>query len=170
MAAKSKKPVEITEVTSYEELKLALVQVAKWKDEIDRLSQEAGIPALEEKASALKKLATDYAVKEEIERVDFAPGIHGTLIQQFFDGRFVGTEEDIRGDERDGVIPLRQIIRKKFKGDAAKVKEVWMACTKRIVDKDAVEEVISKGVLTVEEVTPAYTERAKQPYFRIFKD
>lgn len=173
MAAK-KKPTNtmqtvLTEISSYEELKAALASVQELQDDIVIRMEAAGIPALEAKKDALKKLATEYAVKEGIERVDF-PGAHATLIQQFFDGRFIGTEEDIRGDERDGVIPLRQIIRRKFKGDTAKVKEVWNQVTRRVVDKDAVDEAISYGILTVDDVAPAYVERAKSPYLRIFKD
>jgi hypothetical protein len=38
------------------------------------------------------------------------------------------------------------------------------------VVKEAIEEVIAEGILTVDEISPSFVEREKKPYVRIFED
>lgn len=134
--------------------------------EIQHLFEEHGIVDLQEKSAALKAQATQWAVENEVARIEIDDAHHATLIEQFYNARFIGTEDDLEGDEKVGVVPLRAILRKKLGKERAK--EVWNSVTRRVVDKDLLESVISEGVISVDDIAPCFVEKAKKPYLRVF--
>jgi len=153
-------------------------------EEIIELMQEHGITEMMQDAVELKKAVTKWAVETKTERIDYE-GHHATLISQNYDARFIGTKDEVptdraelyrygivdeHGREVRKIVPLRAILKKKFKKHPAKVKEIWQRATVRIVDKEAVEELISEGVLTVDEIAPCFVEKTKAPYLRPFED
>lgn len=168
-AKKSKNPFEIPgvgEVKSQKDAAKMLRELLKVEAEISRRINEAGIPELSDTSAKLKTAVTDWAVATNTERIEIDDGHHATLISQFYDARFVGTADDISGDEQTGVIPLRNLLRKKFGKERGK--QIWTSVTRRYVDKDLLEEVIADGILTVDDVAPCYVEKAKKPYLRVF--
>jgi hypothetical protein len=164
-------PTKTKEITSEKQAKAALSKYRAKKLEIEAARIEAGIPELEAEAEVLKESVTNFMVEKEVERIE-GDGFHSVLVQSMFDGRYIATSDDIRElkeiptDRK--LIPLRQILKSRFKGDDFKA--MWNRVTKRVVDAEALEEVIAEGLMTVDEIAPAYVERAKKPYMRIFED
>jgi hypothetical protein len=97
-------------------------------------------------------------------------GYHATLIRAGYDARVVGTEDDLQPGDPPEVVPLREIIYRKFKHDKNLARRTWFACTRRVVVIDMLEEQVAGGVLTVDEIAEAYVQKEKKPYIRIFKD
>jgi hypothetical protein len=157
-------------IHNLKEAKEAIKLAQSLKDEILELRKEYGIDEMEMDSTELMKATTRFAVETGVERINFEKGAHATLIESAYDSRFIGTEDDLRGDEEGKVTPLRKIIKKKFKNNPKKAKEVWQMVTRRIVDKEKVEEVISEGLLTVDEVAGCFVEKKKAPYLRVFRD
>jgi hypothetical protein len=153
-------------------------------EEIDELMQEHGITEMMQDSVELKKSVTKWAVDTKTERIDYE-GHHAALISQNYDARFIGTKDEIPTDRNElyrigavdehgrevrKIVPLRTILKRKFKKNPAKVKELWSRVTVRVVDKEAVEEIISEGILSVDEIAPCFVEKVKAPYLRSFED
>jgi len=153
-------------------------------EEITELMQENGITEMMQDAVELKKAVTKWAVETGTERIDY-DNHHASLISQNYDAKFIGTTAEIprtreelyrvgavdeHGREIREIVPLRTILKRKFKKNPAKVKELWKRVTVRVVNKEAVEELISEGILTVDEVAPCFVEKSKSPYLRSFED
>lgn len=142
--------------------------------EIAEKKKKAGITALETKLEKVKESLTEVMTEYEIEQVE-GEGYHATLIRQSYGAFFLATDED--ANEADvptdrNLSSMRTIIREKFgpykKG--SKSSHIWKRITKSVVIPDAVEEVVSEGLLTVDEISPAFIEKVKKPYARVFKD
>ena len=167
MAAKTKKSKKkITEIDSTKIAQRALKEHLALEAEIAKRTVEAGIPELAALSAEYKSLVTEWAVNEKVERIEIDDTHHATLISQFYDSRFIGTADDLTGEEAKGVIPLRTLLRRQFGKEGAK--EIWHRVTRRVVDRELVEEVIAEGILTVDDVAPAFVEKQKKPYLRIF--
>lgn len=172
MAVKKKKqrnPFEIPTVkpiTNAKQAAKALKQHMDIEAEISHRIEDAGIHELTSRSQEIKAAVTEWAVESETARIEIDDAHHATLIAQFYDSRFIGTAEDLRGDEKAGVIPLRTILRKKL--GKVRSKEIWMQVTRRHVDRDLLEEVISEGIISVDDVAPAFVEKEKKPYLRVF--
>lgn len=147
---------------------------------IEKLKRKHGILDLEAEAQELKQAATLWAALnlkggDQIE----CDGFHATLISQPYDSRFLATDEDrdeyIEANEpiKDRqVISLRHIVRKKFgpfsKGSQSS--KIWRRITRPVVVKEALDEVVGEGLLTVEEITPSFVEKQKAPYLQFYED
>jgi hypothetical protein len=146
---------------------------------------KAGLDDLEARLDEAKSSLTALMAANGLEQVEGAKH-HATLIRQNYSSAFLATKDDIPTDRdellsigaisEDGsvrkLVSLRTIIRKKYgpfkKG--SKSSEIWKRITKPVVLPDAVEEVVAEGLLSIKEITPAFIEKQKKPYVRIFED
>jgi len=151
----------------------ALEGMIALESEIRELMKEQGIDEMMQDAAEMKKAAQAYCVNNGIDRLDLE-GVHFTLIKQAYDSRFIATEDDLTGDEPDNrqIIPLRKIIRKKFGpfGKGTNASRIWKRITKSVIVKEALDEVVAEGLLTVDEISPSFVEKHKTPYLRKFED
>lgn len=164
------------DIRTEEQARKALEGMANLQAEIAELQAEHGISEMMDDAAELKKGATEWAKAQRRKPGDQVriecDGFHAVLIEQAYDARFIATEDDLTGDEPTvrKIKPLRAIIRKKFgpftKG--SKSSQIWKRITKSVVDKDALDEVVAEGLLTVKEITPAFVEKKKAPFLRVF--
>lgn len=150
-----------------------LTKRVELENQITELRKKSGIAALETKLEKVKGDLTALMVEHEIEQVE-GDGYHATLIRQSYGSMFIATPDDLRAlDEipKDRILtPLRTIIRRKFKNDPDTFRDVWNRVTKKVVVPEAIEEVVSEGILTVDEISESFIEKAKKPYARVFKD
>jgi urocanate hydratase len=69
---------------------------------------------------------------------------------------------------------LQSIIEKKFKSKVSvkgsKARKMWMKITKRVLDPEAIEELVQEGALDVDEISPAWYETKRAPYLRVYED
>jgi hypothetical protein len=163
------------EVRNLKEAQTAINGARNLQKEIKELQEEHGILEMMQDATEMMKAATRYAVAQKKKPSDDVriegDGFHATLIAQNYDAHFVGTKDDLANEDQIGrkIIPLRTIIYRKFK-DKAKAKEVWFAVSKRVVVKEKIEEAVAEGLLTVDEISPSFVEKTKQPYLRLYDD
>ena len=174
MAKAALKPPE---VTSFEKARDALKAIQSRKDKIESLMTQHSIYKMQAEIEALKEAATAWAVESETERIDFQIGkkhFHATLVEQAYGSQFIGTEDDMPADASSDAKPLSEILAEKFGGSIDKkgslARKVWLRVTKRVVDKEAVEELVAEKALTVDELAPCFYEKQKKPYLRIFTD
>lgn len=142
------------------------------ESEIAKKREKAGLPELEMKRDAVKKELTEFMTANEVAHAISPDGAVATLVKASYDSRFIATAEDFEEMEeipdRD-VIPLREIVKMKYgvmkKGTNSW--RIWNRITKRVVQADKLEEVISEGLLTVDEVAPSFVQKQKKPYVRV---
>lgn len=151
----------------------ALEAFQRLKVEIDELKEESGLNDLEKDAVAYKAAAQNYMIAKKRDQIQ-CKGFHGTLVKGYYQSHFVATEDEIAEGDPEGVIPLQKIIEKKFKSKikdkGSKARKIWMRITKRVVDFSAIDELVAEGVLAVDEIAPAWVEKEKAPYLRLFDD
>lgn len=150
----------------------ALQMMETLKGEIAALRKEHGLDELEQDAVELKKAATRYLVENGVERLDFTHDVvnmHGTLVAGF-DKKWLLTNEDLQSaGQPTGAKSLRSILRKKF-SDPADFKRVWARVTKRVVNPEGIDELVSEGAIDEDDVAPALVEKPRTPYLRIYED
>lgn len=152
-----------------------LAQRVELESEIEAAKKKAGIPKLETKLEKVKADLVSVMTEHEIEQVE-GDGVHATLVRQNYGAMFLATIEDVRAldeipDDRE-IEPMRAIIKAKFGAFAkgSKSSEIWKRITKPVIVPEAIEEVVAEGLLSVDEIAPAFIEKAKKPYARIFRD
>lgn len=153
----------------------ALVAFKNLKGEIDELKEESGLNDLEKDAMAYKVAVQNYMVDNDLEQIVVKDqGFHGTLVKGFASSHWIGTDADLTGDEPEHVESLQSIIESKFNNSVttkgSKARKVWLRITKRTVDQEAIEEVVREGTLVINEISPAFIEKPRAPYLRIFDD
>lgn len=164
-------------IKTLKEAKEALVLFQAVKNELDEIREREGMSEMEQDGVELKKAVTRFAIATKTERIDFDSGIHATLVSQFYDAQYIATEDEIPAElpeNRKKVVPLQTIIEKKFKSKitdkGSKARKIWMKITKRVIDKGAIDQLVAEGVLTTDDLAPAFVEKEKAPYLRIFED
>lgn len=155
-------------VKNAKQAKEALGAMRELQASIEEIEKENDLPEMRQDATEMKKAVQRWMEETEADQLQ-CDGYHATLIRGNYDGRWIGTDEDlVDANSPDGAIPLRRILKKKF--DKAGAKEVWQRITKRVVDPDVLDEVVAEGILAADEVAPAYVEKTKAPYLRIFDE
>lgn len=162
------------------DVRKALQDYMTLQRKIEKLKRKHGIIDMEAAADELKKAVTLWAALnlEPGSQIE-CDGFHATLISQPYDSRFLATDEE-RDDYLDAnqpikdrqVISLRQIVREKFGpfGKGTKSSRIWRRITRPVVVKEALDEVVGEGLLTVDEIAPSFVEKHKAPYLRFFED
>jgi|SRR5215467_7262522 len=150
-------------VTSEAAARAALTEMRSLKSEAERLMEEHGIKEKLEKADALKKAVTTWAVENEMDVINLGTGVYYRLRRDKYGGQWVATDDDVNVDTPPAVVPLKTILKKKFP-DKDRFTEVWYKVTRRSVDPEKLERAILQGDLTHEEVAPAFYEKEKSPF------
>lgn len=156
----------------------ALEAFRRLQGEIEELREESGLTELEKDAVAYKAAVQNYMKANKKKEVR-GKGFHGTLVTGFYGSHWIATDEDMTPENLEGaknrkIIPLQTIIEKKFKSKitvkGSKARKVWMKITKRVIDQEKIDELVSEGTLKVDDIAPAWVEKEKAPYLRIFED
>jgi hypothetical protein len=145
----------------------ALTRMEEFQAEVAELQREHGILELMEDATELKKAATAWAEKNlegEDNRVDLGNGRWGTLIRG---AEQVWVLTKTEAPKMAGVVPLRQVLKKKFKSPE-EFKEIWKRATKTVANPEGIDALVSEGILTDDEIAPALIEKKRAPYLRMF--
>jgi hypothetical protein len=161
------------EIKTQKDALAALQAFRDLKSEIDQVKEESGLNELEKDAMAYKAAVQNFMISKELDQLQ-GDGFHGTLVKGHGSSRWITDEGDLTGDEADHAMSLRVIIEEKFGEKVTKPKSkarrLWLKITKRIADTDAIEEAVNDGELTVDEIAPAFVEKDRAPYLRIFSD
>jgi hypothetical protein len=136
----------------------ALEVSTELKEAAEALMQEHGITEMLETAETLKKKATEYAASKGIKKLDLPDGRWGTLITSVHERVWVGTKADMPENAGAEVKPLKSLV----------PKEVWMKITKRVPDPEKIDAAVSEGLVTHDQIAPAYFEKMKAPFIRVF--
>src|SRR5262252_3852284 len=150
----------------------ALQRFRDLKAEIDEVKKESGLDELEADAMAYKAAAQNFMIGKDIEQLQ-GDGWHATLVKGHGSSRWITYGDDLDGTEGDRVVPLKNIIEKKFGGSIKRkgaARRVWLMITKRIADTEGIEEAVAAGEITVDEISPAFVEKDRAPYLRLFDD
>lgn len=153
-------------ITSKDGAIKALKMMQERSEEAQALMQEQGITELMQEATELKKAATAYCVAKGISQLDMEDS-YATLREDGYDRRWIATRKELADvSAPDGAVPLYEIIRRGFTNIEGK--EIWKRITKRVVDPEALQEVVDEGILSEDEIAPAFVEKKKAPYLRIY--
>jgi hypothetical protein len=145
-------------IKTKEEAARVLANVVKLQEKADNLKAEHGIKELEAAASTLKKEVTEFCIAKKIDRLDLAGNkFYGRMIQSVQQRIWVTTKDDI--PEGVKCKPLKSLV----------PKEVFMAITKRVADPDKIQDAIDDGLVTLDEIKPAYVEKMRAPYINVYE-
>ena len=151
------------------QLKSALLLMQELADDIEALRLKHGIQELEQDATELKKAATRYMEENEIDEVALEGGQYGKLVRGAYDRRWILSDDELTEAElADGARSLRRILKKKFKNSPDKFKQAYAFVSKRVADPEGIQEAVSEGLVTEKEIAPAFVEKEKRPYLRVF--
>lgn len=152
-------------ITNKEGAIKALGMMQERSEEAIQLSKEYGITDLQREAAELKKAATAFCVAKGIEKLDLGDS-YASLRQDGYDRRWIATKDELAEVDAPDAVPLRTILKREF--STGQFKEIWNRITRRVVDPDALQEAIDEGILNEEEIAPAFVEKKKSPYLRIY--
>ena len=151
----------------------ALTRFHNLKAEIDAVKEESGLNELEKDATAYKAALQSFMTDKELDSLQ-GEGFHGTLVKSFGDPRWIADVNDLSGDEATTVVPLAEVIEAKFKSKIAtkgsQARKVWMKMTKRVIDPEAIDDLVNDGTLDADEISSSFVEAPRQPYLRVFND
>jgi hypothetical protein len=146
----------------------ALKMMQERSEEAQALMKEHGINELMQEAAELKKAATAYCVAKRITKLDMDDS-YAQLREDGYDRRWIATSSELASlDNPAGATPLRVILINKWKSQPDTFKVVWRRITKRVVDADALQEAVDEGIVTEDEIAPAFVEKHKSPYLRVY--
>jgi hypothetical protein len=158
-------------VSSLKEARDALIGSQNLKAEIQALMDEHGISEMQEDAAEMKKAATAWAADTNTARIDLGSGRQGEpyalLRRDKYGGKWIASSDDLDADTPASAIPLIYILRQKFK-DRKERSEIWNRVTKRQVDPESLNRVVQEGLLTAEDIAPAFYEKEKAPFLIIY--
>jgi hypothetical protein len=157
-------------VSNLAEAKEALEGVQNLAAEVESLMKEHGISEMMEDAAEMKKAATAWAANTDTQRIDLGTGRKGQpyalLRRDKYGGTWVATEEDL-DDAPVSAVPLLTILRKKFKNRQER-SEIWNRVTRRSVDPENLQRVVDEGLLSAEDIAPAFWEKEKTPFLIVY--
>jgi hypothetical protein len=158
-------------VNSLKDAQEALIGVQNLKESIDALMAEHGITEMMEDAAEMKRAATAWADNTGTERINLGSGKKGEpyalLRRDKYGGGWIATDDDLTDDAPANAVPLLLILRRKFKNKTER-SEIWNRITKRSVDPVKLDRVVQEGLLSAEDVAPAYYEKEKKPFLIIY--
>lgn len=168
--AKAKKKSD--KITTKAEAESAVEKLHELQTELAALRKEHGIVKLENEIDRHKSAIVAFAVKNKMKTIP-ADGVYANIVEQTFDKRVIATDEELAEvmetispeDDRERT-SLYRIIFGKFNQKMAL--SVWNACTRPVVHMPGLDDAVASGLLTVDEIQPAYHERKKAPYVRLY--
>ena len=151
------------------QLKNALTLMQELSDDIVALMEKHGIQELQQDAVELKKAATRYMEENEIDEVQLDNGQYGKLVRGAYDRRWIFSDDELSEAEMaGGARSLRRILKKKFKKNTTAFNAAIRAVSKRVADPEKIQDAVSEGIITENEIAPAFVEKEKKPYLRVF--
>jgi hypothetical protein len=154
-------------VTSKKDAVKALRMMQERQEEIARIERENGIPELRQEATELKKAATMFCVARKISQLDMGDS-YAQLREDGYDRRWIATRHDLEDVDAPGAVPLRTILQRALGGKSEEFKAAWNRITKRVIDADALQEIVDEGIVDEDEIAPAFVEKKRAPYLRIY--
>lgn len=152
-------------IKTKDEATKALILSNDLKKEIEEIEEQQGLLELRQDATALKQGATQFLAAKGIDTLDLGD-LYATLRRDAYARRWIATDDDLEGAP-EGATPLRTILKKKFKKNPDKFKEVWKRITRPVVIADELQELVDEGVLEEDEIATAFVEKTKAPFVLI---
>jgi len=139
----------------------AVKAVAKMRSlelEIKEIEEEHGLKAKRDEVQRLKHNLIGYMQRENKSRLDADVG-YLTLVQPTGKS-WISTKEEIpKNAPRGQYKSLRAILGK----------DLWLRVTKRVVNPDALQELVDEGEVTEDELAPAMMEKPHGAYVRFYE-
>ena len=154
-------------VSNEKEAIQAISQMQRLEEEIQKFEEKHGIAEMRRNATELKKAAQRFCVESGVDVLNLPDGSYGRVITQGHNRRWILRTEDVP-DGATGAKSLRAILAKKLGKGTEDFKEAWKRATKMVADPDGIEELVNDGIVSPNEIAPAYVEETKAPYLRIF--
>jgi hypothetical protein len=149
-------------ITSTAGLRDALTEFVDTETEIEVLMEQ--IKPLQRKAVELKKAATYFADERKIDAIPM-DGFYFRLIRRH-ERFWVGTRADMPKGAPKKAKPLKDIVAGRYVKRGGKKVSLWNFLTRRIPDAEKINDAINEGLISEEELAPAYLERPQAPYLR----
>jgi hypothetical protein len=135
-----------------------LQHATRLKEEAEALMEQNGITDMLDRADELKREVTKFAAAKGIDKLDLPDGRYGKIITAVHERVWVGTKDDMPDNTPAKVKPLKSLV----------TKEVWMKITRRVPDPERIEQAVSEGLVTLDQIEPAYFEKMRAPFIRVF--
>lgn len=152
-------------VKTKDDAKKALLLSNELRKEIEQIEEDQGLLELRQDATALKQAATQFLAAKGIDGLDLGD-LYATLRRDAYARRWIATDEDL-ADAPEGAKSLRTILRKKFKSNPDKFKEIWRRITKPVAVAEEVQWLVDEGIVEEDEIAPAFVEKTKAPFVLI---
>jgi hypothetical protein len=160
------------EVKTLKQAQEALRTMRELQDSIDQLMEEHGISEMMADAAEMKKAATHWAANTDTQRIDLGNGRKGEpyalLRRDKYGGTWLATDDDITNEAPKKAVSMLSVLRKKYP-DRKIRSEVWNRITKRTIDKDGLQRVVDEGLLSDNEIAPAFYEKEKAPFLIVYQ-
>jgi len=164
MAVKTPKTIK-----TEKDARAALNRMREIKHQIEEILEAEGVNDLQAEADALKTAATDWAVTEDQDVIDLGQGVYARLRRDKYGGRWITDGDDLLADDVPvTVVPLKAILKKKYKDEPNDFKRVWYAITRRVADPTRLEKAVAEGTLTESEISGAFFEKDKKPFLQVY--
>jgi hypothetical protein len=137
----------------------ALAEAAKLEREANELEIQYGITTKRLKAKQLKTNVARFFESKGIAAVELPSGATGRLITAVDKHLWIGTKEDMPDNPPKGLKPLKSLVSK----------EIWMKLTRRVPDPEKIDQAVSEGLVTLDEIEAAHYEKMKAGYIRVFE-
>jgi len=151
---------------SRQELVRALRMMQGLKLEIAQWKKENGIDEMEQDAVELKKAAERYMTSKGLDEIQLEGTSYAKLIRAGYDRRWILLDKDMPDEAHPSAMSLRRILKRHFSTD--EFKAVWARVSKRVADPEGIQEVVDEGLITENEIAPAFIEKERRPFLRIY--
>ncbi len=154
-------------ISTKEEAQRALTMMVELQESITEQMEEYGISEMMQDAAELKKAATAFCVSKKIDKLRLPKaGKYATMVRAVQERIWIGTRDDLYEYDRAGATDKLQI--KPLKSLVSK--EVWMKITKRVPDPERIDQAVAEGIVSLDEIAPAYVERYRAPFLRVYDE
>ena len=134
-------------------------QIVELQEDIALLRLTSGIQEKESQVKALRDGLRDYMIESSTSRVKAGDNKYARLVESAKERIWIGTDKDV---------PAGMAGKKSLK--SLLPRRLWMAVSKRVPDPQLILEAVERGDITLERIAPAYYERMKAPYVRVFNN
>jgi len=131
-------------------------EIAEFQTEVDKLAKKRGIDKLKHEVEESKRDLTNYMARNRMSRLDLDEAGYVNCIQSTAEHVWILSKSEIPVDAPDGMKPLRTLLSR----------EAFMRVTKRVIDKDALDEAVADGDIDEKEIAAAHFTRMRAPYIR----
>jgi hypothetical protein len=133
------------------------VKLGILQDEIAEIERQSGLLDKREQVKVMRSSLTAYMVETDTSRIEAGPGKHARLIEATAERVWIAEDDDVPVDP-----PGKRSLKSIFD------KATFLMLTKRVADPEKILEAVEEGLVATEDLAPAYYERMKAPYIRVF--